>query len=95
MPVVISRETAESPAHNNNINFPLDKYLAEFLTFPGFSAEFLFLPRLFIPAGLGTASPRALPLPQAQEFRQVHRLLFPTLRCSTDLMLNAFFKGLN
>lgn len=42
--VMIFRETAESLGHKNKINFPLDKSLADFLTFPDFSTEFLFLP---------------------------------------------------
>lgn len=53
--------TAESQVHNIIISFPLDKYVTWVLTFPDFSAEFLFLPRWFIPARLSTASP--LPYP--------------------------------
>lgn len=93
MPVIIFGETAESLVHNNRINFPLDKYLAKFPTFTDFPAEFLSLPRLFIPARLSTASPSALSAlsaPGAQECRQVH--LLPIL-CCTELPLTLFLKG--
>lgn len=90
MPVIIFGETAESLVHNDHINFPLDKYLAEFPASTDFPAEFLSLPWLFIPARLSTASPLALSAPRAQECRQVH--LLPIL-CCTELALTLFLKG--
>lgn len=86
MPVIIFWETAESLVHNNSINFPLDKHLAEFPTFTEFPAEFLSLPQFLVPARLSTASPSAL----SGTGMQLH--LLPIL-CCTELTLGQPQKG--
>lgn len=60
-----------------------NKYLALFLAFPDFSAEFPFTP--------ARLSPSALPALQAKEFRQIHLLLFP-IPCCIDFILMLLLK---